>query len=119
MIKLGKVLYERILAQASEAKELNLTELSDGVLSALGPVAREDSEDVFISQAELEKEIYKQLWKIAFDIMAYHDAKKVDIQKIGSNLESFSKDLVQSIENSIGKQGEIGKMEPKIPGQDK
>lgn len=117
MIKLNKTVYRRLLSQAHEAKELELDSLADGVLGALGPVCRDDNESLNISQAELKKEIHKSLWKMALDVVAYHDLKMVDAQKVDTVILALAENFLKSLENSLDVENEIGPMEPKLPGE--
>jgi hypothetical protein len=117
MIKLSKELYERVLFAAEEAKELELNDLAEGVVSALGPTYRDQDDLASVSQAELKKEIYKTLWKLAFDVAAYHDVKKMNIQNVGSELEILSDYILNDLEMVFGKIGCVGVLEPKVPGE--
>lgn len=117
MIKLNKMVYERLLAQAQEAKELNLDYLGDSLLSVIGPVPRDGDEEIQISRADLEKEIYKNIWKIALDLISFHDLKAPDIQKLGDNINDISNNLISNLENSLNVEGKPGVLEPKLPGE--
>lgn len=117
MIKLSKKLYDRVLFAAEEAKDLEMNDLADGIISALGPTARDQDDPSIFSEADLKKEIYKNLWKLALDIAAYHDVQKMDIQKVGNELDVLSDYIFRDLEMVFGKIGVVGALDPKIPGE--
>lgn len=107
------------MSQAEEAKELELTKLAEGVLSAIGPVARDDDEIIQLSHEDLSKDIYKSLWKIALDVATYHDLKTVDAQKMDQVLTSLTDKLLSTLESSLNVEDNVGAFEPKLPGESK
>ncbi len=112
MLKLSKVVHQRLISQAEEAKELKLNNLSENVLSVVGPVPRDENEEQEkILYADLEKEIDKGLWKIAVQIIAYHNAKSADIQKIEEVLGSFKQNILAEVEELLS--ADLAK----LPGQ--
>jgi hypothetical protein len=118
MNKLNNEIYARLVAQAEEAKELDLTKLAEDVLGAVGSVPR-DEDDFTYSYEELKDNINKTLWKSAMEIVAYHDSKKADIQKIGTTVEHLVEQVLSDIELAIGMSGKIGPNEPHLLGQTK
>lgn len=119
VIKLNKTIYRRLLSQAEEAKELELTKLADGLLNAIGPVARDDDEIIQLSHDELTKDIYGSLWKMALDVAVYHDLKMVDAQKMHQVLSGLTDKLLSTLESSLNVEDNVGAFEPKLPGESK
>lgn len=117
MIKLNSTIHKRLIAQASEAKNLELTDLADGVLGAIGPISREENEIPIFSHADLEKEVYNHLWKIAMATVFYHDLKHVDIQKVNDVLPRLVQMVLGSVEQAIERKNDIGPFELKLPGE--
>jgi hypothetical protein len=117
MNKLNNETYSRLVAQAEEAKELHLTKLAEDVLSTVGSVPRDDGEDFTYSYEELKNNINRTLWKSAMEIIAYHDSKKADIQKIGAMVEELTEQVLSNIELAIGMSNKIGPNEPLLFGQ--
>lgn len=125
-MKLNKVVYEKLVLQAQEAKEIGLTKLGETVLSAIGAVSRED-EVITYSHSELTEDIYHNLWKVALNIAQYYDVDSIDIQKIDESLELMAMKVRSEIENTMyseistkvkGKVAlMIGPLEPKLPGE--
>lgn len=119
MNKLSSVTYKRLLAQAEEAKELKLEKLAGNVLSSIGSIPRDEDEDFTFSYADLRNNVQKSLWKIAIDIVAYHDFAKSDIQKIEAAIENLTDEVLAGVEGSLNATDKIGPSEPRLPGQSK
>jgi hypothetical protein len=117
MNKLNNETYSRLVAQAEEARELKLTKLAEDVLSAVGSVPRDEDDGFTYSYEELKSNISRTLWKSAMEIVAYHDGKKADIQKIGMRVEELTEQVLSDIELAIGVSGKIGPNEPALLGQ--
>lgn len=117
MNKLNNETYSRLVAQAEEAKELQLTKLAEDVLSAVGSVPRDEEENFTYSYEDLRDNIQRTLWKSAMEIVAYHDAKKADIQKMETTIKGLAEQVLSNVELAIGMSGKIGSNEPKLPGQ--
>lgn len=116
MKNLKDVIYNKILIQAEEARELGFDKLAEDVLSVMGPISRTDDEQITYSSAEISKDVHQKLWKIAMDYIKFHDVDSVDIQKIDETLKDLGKTISKNIENALGTSN-IGKIEPKLPGQ--
>lgn len=118
MIKLNSTIHKRLIAQASEAKSLDLVDLADGVLGAIGPVSREENEETPIfSHADLEQEAYNLLWKIAIATVSYHDLEHIDIQRINDILPKLVSKVLASVEEAIDRENDVGPFEMKLPGE--
>jgi hypothetical protein len=116
MNKLSKTTYERLICQAEEAKELKMERLADGLLSALGPMPRSE-EKLSYSAEVLQDTVYKALWKVALEVIAYHDLKSVDAQAIDEVVADFTGKVIEEVEASMGVKNKIGAAEPKVFGQ--
>lgn len=117
MNKLSEVTYQRLLAQANEAKELKLDSLTKNVLSSVGSVPRDVKEEFLYAYTELEENVNQLLWKAAMEIISYHDATSSDIQKMETVIKGLTKQALMTIESSLGVSNKIGPNEPKLPGQ--
>ena len=118
MKKLNKVVYQKLLLQAEEAKEQGLTKLAGAVLSAVGPVPEDEA--VKYSYGELETELYEGLWKMATYVFKYHDVESLDIEKVGEVIEILAEKLIDDVESAVGEGeiGVIGKLEQKVAGEE-
>ena len=114
MKKLNEIVYRRLLLQAEEAKEIGLYKLASGVLNSIGPVP--EDENLSYSYGELQKDIYEGMWKLAANVMKYRDINSVDIQKVDEVLETFTNNLIASVEETLGTDM-IGPLDPKVPGE--
>lgn len=116
MIKLNKKIYDRLILQAEEAKELGLQKLADGIVSAMPPTPVDNEEKYNVSEAELNDFVYKQLWKVALNIVSFYDAKSIDVEKISDTLNYLGEKIKNDIERSLGKYGCISDLEEPLPG---
>ena len=113
--QLNSIIYNKLVLQAEEAREQNLIKLADAVVGLLDP---EPNDQKFLySYAELEEDIYQQLWKAARDILIYHDLDSVQIEKINPIIESFASSLLNELEVSLDVDERFGPIEPKVAGQ--
>lgn len=106
-----------MLLQASEAKELGFEKLAEHVLSVMGPVAREEKERVVYSSNELNDDVRKKLWKIAVDLITYHDVDGVDIQRVDDAILHLASIVTREIEKAIDSEAKVGGLEPLLPGE--
>ena len=119
MANLKSKTYDIILFQAKEARELGFNKLADAVLSTIGSTSREVNEKVSYSQEQLEKEVYKNLWKVGMEILAYHDLGYVDIQELDGIITDLSNKVISKIEASLNVDDKIGPLDSSLPGQSK
>jgi hypothetical protein len=115
MKKLNAVTYNRLICQAEEAKELGLDDLAEGVLSCVGDAPKEEKSAY--SSVQLKKDIYLGLWKLAADVMSYHDINQVDAERVHKVLETLSDQVIKEVEASLMVSGKVGALEPKLPGE--
>lgn len=119
MSKINSVIHKKLVLQAEEAKELKLTKLADGLLNSVGSIPRDENEEFIYSHADLKKDIYNSLWKMALNVVAYHDLKSVDAQKIDEVLSDMTNEIVLNVESVLNVENKIGPFEPKLFGQTK
>ncbi len=115
-MKLNEIIYNKLLLQAEEAQHQGLTKLASGILQAVGPYPAEEPENYAYS--DLNKNIYDQLWKVTSQIIAYHDIKSVQAEQLDQVLNVFAEKLINELEFCLGVEGQVGPLEPKLPGQD-
>lgn len=117
-MKLNKTVYNKLLLQAQEAKELGLKKLSNIIFNNIGSVPKEDTEIDSFSSLQLKEKVHSSLWKIALDVIKYHDLESVDIQKIDEILVNLAEQVLSEVEVSLGADDKIGPLEPKLFGED-
>ncbi len=115
MKKISEVAYNRLIVQADEAKQLGLDKLSDVVLKCLSNEVQEKLETY--SSLALEQDLYEGLWKLAMNVVAYHDSKQVDVSKVDEAISRLATALLTEVEESLGVSGQVGGLEPKLPGE--
>jgi hypothetical protein len=113
--KLSKVAYNRMSFQAEEARDLGLKQVANGVFGAIGPTPRDAA--LVYSGDDLNADTHRALWKIASDVIAYHDITDADILEIDGVLKRLSGVVVAAIEEELGVKYKIGALEDKLPGQ--
>jgi hypothetical protein len=117
MKKLSNVIYQKLLLQAEEAKERDMTKLASGILSSLGPSPEEES--VNYNFNELQDDVYQGLWKMAACVIKYHDLKSADAEKIHEILESMASKLINEVEHALSvNNAQVGPIEDKVFGQE-
>lgn len=118
MKKLNKTVYEKLILQAEEAKEQNMIKLANAILSSL--TSTPETENVSYCIAELNRDVYHDLWKTATNILKYYDLDSVDAEKIDETIEIFASKFISELEHTLSiPEGTIGPLEDKLPGQSK
>lgn len=115
MKKLNKVLYNKLLLQAEEAKERDMKKLASCILESIGSYPNEESFNYSFS--ELSEDVEKDMWKAAAKVMVYHDLNSVQVEKIEQILNKFAESLIDEVEKALKVNDNIGKLEAKLPGE--
>lgn len=116
MRKLNSVVYNKLLLQAEEAKEQNMKKLASGILGSLS--AQPEDENVSYSVSNMNDDVYTGLWKLATCVMKYYDVESVNAEKVNEVIESLAGKFISEMEDSIRvDSGDVGPLEPKLPGQ--
>ena len=68
MKKLNPIVYHKILLQAEEAKERDMTKLASAVFNTLGSLP--EDEPVIYNNDQLQNDIYDSLWKSAVCVLS-------------------------------------------------
>ena len=97
-----KVIYNKLLLQAEEAKDQGLFKLASGILKAIESFPEDI--DVKYEKDELNKDIYETLWQLVNNLIEYHNIESVDAQKVDSVIESFTEDFINQVEEALGVQ---------------
>lgn len=117
MKRLNSTIYHKLLLQAEEAKDQNMTKLASGILGAIGPTP--EGEEVKYSSAQVEEDVHRGLWSLATCILKYHDVSSVDAEKINEVIETVASKFINEIEDSLNVNGVIGPLEPAVLGESK
>lgn len=116
MLKLNKILYNKLLLQAQEAKEQGDDKLAEAIFYTIGSMY--EDEEAEYSQINLQNDIYNGLWKLSGHIMKYYDLDSVNVENINAIVEPLANDFIEIIESKLGiMPGTIGPLEPKTPGE--
>lgn len=117
MKKLNVVVYNKLFLQAEEAKEQDLVKLASGIFNAIGPTPEEEAVGNYDFN-QLREDVYQGMWRLATDVIKYHDLESVDAEKVHDKLESLAQQFVEELEESLGvDNGTVGPLEPKLPGE--
>lgn len=106
-----KILQDRLIAQAEEAKELGMAKLAEAISNSL-----DDTTDI-CQEKQLDKIAYDNLWKIALATADYYDLKNIDTQKIDALLNSFIPTIKEELKQSLNVKDIVGPKEPKLIGE--
>jgi exoribonuclease R len=118
MKKLNSIVYEKLILQAEEAKEQNMTKLSSAILGSL--TASPETENVTYSSGELNIDVYQDLWKTATNVIKYYNLESVDAEKVNETIEILANKFITELESTLGvPEGSIGPLEEKLPGESK
>lgn len=118
MKKLNSVIYNKLLAQAEEAKAQGLTKLASGILEAIGPYPNDESSEYTYS--ELKEDINRDMWKMATRLMHYYDIESLDAEKLNETMIAVASKMLEELERTMNVDSVIvGPLEPKVPGEDK
>ena len=116
MKKLNSIVYQKLLLQAEEAIDNEMTKLASGIFNSLGPLPEEDR--VSYNFNELQDDIYQGLWKMAACVIKYHDLQSADAEKIHEALESVASKLIEEVERALNVDNtQVGPLETKCPGE--
>lgn len=114
---MNDIVFNKLLLQAEEAKDQGMVKLASGILSAFDMLPEKEASNEY-SYEELNSDIYNGLWKLATNVIKYHDVNSADIEKINYIIESLASKFVENIETSIKiESGSLGPFEPKIIGE--
>ena len=114
---LKSTIYNKLLLQAEEAKELGLTKLADGITNSIG--AYSDDTPKEYSYSQLEKDVYSDLWKVATKIIDYHDLQSVQAEKLDEMIEVLADQVLTELRKVLTVDNVIKSInEPKIPGEE-
>jgi hypothetical protein len=102
MLKISKILYKRIVAQAEEAKDLELNNLSEDIYRMLPKQyeIRNDDEKA-ISKEELEQIIHQKVWEIFFVVSDFFEHKSLDILKTNEDVKEISEEILNIVTNKL------------------
>jgi len=118
MKKLNKIIYNKLILQAEEAKDKGMTKLASNIFNSIGPIPEDDSELIEYNQAQLEKDIELDLWKIATNFLKYHDLKSVDAEKLNESIQILAEEFNKELKSCLKiKDKAIGPFEKKLPGE--
>jgi hypothetical protein len=116
MKKVNAVVYHKLLIQAQEAKIQNLEKLADAILGAVG--ALPEDEPVHYNYEQLKDDIYQDMWKLAMNVIKYHDIESADAGRINDRLEVFADKFLDEIESALNVGHVIaGPLESALPGE--
>jgi hypothetical protein len=118
MKSLKETMYNKIALQAEEAQDLGLKKLASAISDTLSVYEpRPDDKHINYNHNELKLEVYSGLWKLAFEVIAYHDLKSADVQKIDKSITQMVDKFLGEVEASLQVSGVISPLEEKLPGE--
>lgn len=118
MKKLNATIYNKLFAQAEEAKHQGLNSLASSIFEAIGPHANDERSEYTYKQ--LQEDIHRDMWKIATRLMHYYDVNSLDAEKLDETLTTQAELLVEAVESTMQvDEVVVGPLEPEVPGQDK
>jgi hypothetical protein len=117
-MKLNKVIYNKLLLQAEEAREQGMIKLANVILNSIGSYPSDEPEKY--SYLQLQEEIHNDMWKVATKLISYYDIKSSDVSKLDETLSSWASQLIDDLEITLNVDKVVkGPNEPLLPGEDK
>jgi hypothetical protein len=117
-LKLNETIYNKLLAQAEEAKEQGMTKLAESILEAIGSFPADEVQEY--SYTQLNDDIHRDMWKIASRLMVYYDVTSADAEKVDQAIVSWASKVVTDLEVALSVDSVVkGPLEPPVPGEDK
>lgn len=113
-MSLNKVIYNKLILQAQEAKFIGLNKLANYVLNSIGSVIAENKSQYDFEK--LEENIKKYLWKSALEIVKFYDLESLDIQVVDEILNETKDILIEKLKNKLNL-SDFGPLESKLPGE--
>ncbi len=102
---MNKKIYDRLVAQAKEAKELGLIKLAEELEDTL---KNHKPEDESISEADksnqelfLKKQSIDAVWNIVFSIIDSYKLKGIDVAILSTSIDSLANDLLVQAKDMI------------------
>lgn len=118
MKKLNTVIYNKLLAQAEEAKEQGMIKLANSILETIGALSTDEPQEY--SYTQLTNDIHSDMWKAASRLMIYYAVDSVDAEKINQSIVVWAGRMVSDLENTLGVDAVVkGPLEPLVPGENK
>ena len=112
---MNKIIYNKLLLQAEEAKNQDMIKLSSAIVGAL---YSSDSELKVYTYSELKSDIHQDLWKIATRLITYYDLNSVDATKMDETIIHLASKTLDELENTLDVEYVLaGPLEPKVPGE--
>ena len=116
-MKLNSTIYNKLLLQASEAKEQGAVKLANGILESLETSSQDTN--VKYSYGELQDDIYNDLWKTAIKILAFYNIESVNAESLNKTIIACVNQISDEIENTLSVQDVVkGPFEPLLPGEE-
>lgn len=108
--------YNKLKLQANEAREQGMEKLAEAVDTAIGTSPQFEVSEY--SSLDLDKDVHKDLWRIAAKVLAFHDLDSANIEQIDQSLSVWAEKIISDLEKTLQVTDSIrGPLEPKLPGE--
>jgi len=108
--------YNKLKLQAYEAREQGMEKLAEAVDTAIGNSPQFETKEY--SSLNLDKEVHKDLWRIATKVLAFHDLDSANIEQIDQSLSVWAEKIISDLEKTLQVSNLVkGPLEPKLPGE--
>ncbi len=110
-------LYERMIAQADEARIQGFEKLADKVEDAVivSPHRKNDASYTYASE-DFETDIEKDLWKLVIRTADFHNTS-FDVQQVEPIIKRLANDLISELRVISHNESGVGAFEPTVPGE--
>jgi hypothetical protein len=108
---MNKIVYNKLVLQAEEARSRGLTKLAENITSSLSKETRE------YTSIELNDNIKNNLWKLAGQVIEYYNLKSANAEEIDLLLSDFASTLVDGLKDTLHVESADYESETKVPGE--
>lgn len=116
MKKLNDVVYNKLVAQAEEAKDQGKIKLATRIYACIG--AHPADEMTSYSYTQLEEDIRTEMWKAASNVINYYGLESINAESVDAALIACAEIVLKELEDALGiESGTPGPLEPKVPGE--
>ena len=98
-LKLNKIIYNKLLLQAEEAKDRKKKKLANAIFYAIGSMT--DDENKKYLNKDMEDDIYQLLWKMSAHVIKRHNLESVDADKLNKLIENLTPEIIDQIESAL------------------
>jgi hypothetical protein len=117
MRTISEIYRDRLVAEADEADNLQLTKLAENITRQVEKTpVREANASYTYAASDFRQDIQDSLWDLVIRTADFHGAY-ISSEKAQSIVDYYGNEIVDNIRKAAGISSDIGSYEPKLPGE--